>query len=118
MKLGVRAGWRAAAIDVDDPVLVRELQQTVAQLAVNHPAGNRDVVFLGVRQAGDLARIERVRSTLKSGGVLWVLFSPRSAPTASEIVDTAQTADLALSRRVALSPTCDALSFVSAPASQ
>jgi hypothetical protein len=111
-KFGVRHSWRAAAIGVSDPELVHHLQQGLAELWMNRAATNRDVIFLGIRDDADLARIEAVRPALKSGGVLWVLYGPHNPSTASAVIERAHAAAFSLGRRFAFSPIYDAISFV------
>ena len=111
-KLSVRATWRASAINADDPVLMNELQQATARLWVNRAGADSDAIVLGISGDGDLERIGAVRPALKNGGLLRVLYRPRDVRLASAIVDTAHMANLVPGRRVALSPTHDAMAFM------
>jgi hypothetical protein len=111
-KLGVRRGWRGAAIGISDPALIKDLQQGLAQLWVNQSVSNRDAIFLGIQEDGDLAKIAALRPALKNGGVMWVLYSPGDESTAAAILDRAHTAHLAPSRRITLSQIHAAMSFI------
>jgi hypothetical protein len=82
-KLGAKPDWRAAAIGVDDPVFLRELERAIAHLSIGRAVKQCDAIFLGAANAAELARLGKLISSLKPNGALWVI-RPKGRPEISE----------------------------------
>jgi hypothetical protein len=110
--LGLRPGWRGSAIAIGDTMLVRDLQQALAELWVNRVAPMNDVIFFGVNDDADLARIATLQAALRKGGVLWTFYRKGGRISTSNVAATARSAHLAPSKVIAFSPTLDAAAFI------
>ena len=82
-KIGVKPEWRVAAIGVDDTVFLKELEGAVAQLSLGRSVKNADAIFFGVTKEAELARLEKLKASLKSNGALWII-RPKGRPEISE----------------------------------
>jgi hypothetical protein len=113
-KIDVRPTWRAAAIGLEDPQLVKDLQQAVSELWVNRVASNHDAIFAGAGRAADAAAVAALKGALKKNGVLW-LFYRKGAPLAQQVTAATAAAGLVRLKTVAFSSTYDAAAFVDSP---
>ena len=82
-KLGVKTGMRAAVIEVPDETLNQEIESSGAAVVKGRATG-LDMIFLGVRRASDLAKLEALASRLKPNGALWVIRAKGKEATVSE----------------------------------
>jgi hypothetical protein len=72
-KLGVKAGLVVSVIGVDDATFRDELRERVGAFSDGEAAKGSDLLFFGVREAADLARIAALKGTLAPAGALWVI---------------------------------------------
>jgi len=112
-KLGVKPEWRVSAIGVDDEPFLKELEGAVAQLSIGRVFKNSDAIFYGVTKSAELARLERLKESLKPNGALWTI-RPKGRPEISESATMAagKAAGLVDVKVVAFSPTHTAEKFV------
>jgi hypothetical protein len=82
-KLGATADWRASAIGVDDTAFLKELEAAVAHLSIGRPIKDSDAIFFGVNKEAQLARLEKLKASLKPNGALWII-RPKGRPEISE----------------------------------
>lgn len=82
-KIGVKPGWRACAIGVDDAVFLKELGAAVAQLSIGRAVKDCDAIFFGVTKEFELARFAKLKASLKPNGALWII-RPKGRPEISE----------------------------------
>ena len=82
-KLGVKPGSRVSALGVDDEDFLRELERAAAFLSVGRTAKHSDLIFFGVSNDADLARLEKLKAWLEPNGALWTI-RPRGRPEISE----------------------------------
>jgi hypothetical protein len=111
-RLGVRPGWRGSAIGIDDAMLIRDLQQGLGELWVDRLAAKNDVIFLGVDDDADLARIATLQKALRKGGLLWTFYRKGGRISTPNVAATARSAHFAPSKVIAFSATHDAAAFV------
>ena len=113
MKLGAKPEWRAAAIGIEDADFLRELEGAVAALSVGRIAKDYDAIFFGANREVDLARLETLKASLKSNGVLWIV-RPKGRPEISEmaVMRAGKAAGLVDVKVVRFSPTHTAEKFV------
>jgi hypothetical protein len=89
-RLNVHPRWRASAVDVEDGALLRDLGQGISELWVGKLTGNEDAIFVG--GSLDENKWRMLRSSMKPTGVVWRIYSHRSASAA----DSATTASAAV----------------------
>jgi hypothetical protein len=113
MKLGAKPEWRAAAIGIEDPEFLRELEGAVAALSVGRTAKDCDAIFFGANREADLARLEKLKASLKPNGALWIV-RPKGRPEISEmaVMRAGKTAGLVDVKVVSFSQTHTAEKFV------
>jgi hypothetical protein len=97
-RLNVRPRWRAAAVHVDDAALLRDLGQGISELWVGKLTGNEDAIFVG----GTLDETDwaKLRASLKPTGVVWRIYSHRSAPIDTALTSAAAAAGFTRGREV------------------
>jgi hypothetical protein len=82
-KIGAKPEWRASAIGVEDAGFLEELEDAVAHLSVGRVAKDSDAIFFGVSKEAELARLEKLKASLKPNGALWII-RPKGRPEISE----------------------------------
>jgi hypothetical protein len=112
-KIGVKADWRVSTIGVDDTVFLKELEGRVAHLSIGRLVTDSDAIFFGVTKEAELARLEKLKASLKPNGALWII-RPKGRPEISERATMAagKAAGLVDVKVVAFSPTHTAEKFV------
>jgi hypothetical protein len=113
-KIGVKADWRVSAIGVDDTTFLKELEDAVAHLSIGRLVTDSDAIFFGVTKEAELARLEKLKASLKPNGALWII-RPKGRPEISERATMAagKAAGLVDVKVVGFSPTHTAEKFVS-----
>jgi hypothetical protein len=112
-KIGATAGWRVSAIGVTDESFLRELEQAVATLSIGRAIKDSDAIFFEADKAAALARLEKLKASLKPNGALWII-RPKGRPEISEQATMAagKAAGLVDVKVVAFSATHTAEKFV------
>jgi hypothetical protein len=112
-KLGVKKEWRASAIGIDDRTFLRELEGAVTQLSIGRAVKDSDAIFVGATKEADLARLAKLKESLKPNGALWVI-RPKGRPEISEraVMAAGKAAGLVDVKVVSFSPTHTAEKFV------
>lgn len=112
-KLGVKAEWRVSALGITDQAFLAELEDAVAFLSIGRAAKESDAIFFGVTNERELARLEKLKDSLKPNGALWVV-RPKGRPEISERATMAagKAAGLVDVKVVSFSPTHTAEKFV------
>lgn len=112
-KIGVKPGWRATAIGLDDETFLEQLEGAVAQLSVGRPLAGSDAIFLGAAKEADLARLAKLVPSLEPDGALWVI-RPKGRPEISEraVMAAGKAAGLVDVKVVSFSATHTAEKFV------
>jgi hypothetical protein len=82
-KLGVKPGWTASAIAIDDRQFLKELEQSVASLSVDRVIKGNDAIFLGANRESDLRQLEKLKAMIKPDGAIWII-RPKGRPEISE----------------------------------
>jgi hypothetical protein len=82
-KIGARTDWRVAALGVDDSTFLKELEEVVTHLSIGRVIKEADAIFVGVRKEAELARLEKLKASLKPNGALWII-RPKGRPEISE----------------------------------
>ena len=112
-KIGVKPEWRASAIGVGDTAFLKELEGAVAFLSIGRAVRDCDAIFFGATKEAELARLEKLRASLKPNGALWII-RPKGRPEISERATMAagQAAGLVDVKVVGFSSTHTAEKFV------
>ena len=112
-KIGVKPGWRAAALGIDDTAFLAELGDAVAHLSIGRAITGADAIFYGVTREAQLARVATLKASLKPDGALWIV-RPKGRPEISERATMAagKAAGLVDVKVVGFSPTHTAEKFV------
>jgi hypothetical protein len=82
-KIGVKPDWRASAVGVDDETFLKQLEQAIAFLSIGRVVKQSDAIFFGVMKAAELDRLEKLKTSLKPNGALWII-RPKGRPEISE----------------------------------
>jgi hypothetical protein len=112
-KIGVKPEWRVSAIGVDDTAFLEELEPAVSLLSIGRVLKGSDAIFFGVSKEAELARLEKLKASLKANGALWII-RPKGRPEISERATMAagKAAGLVDVKVVGFSPTHTAEKFV------
>jgi len=112
-KIGAKPEWRVSAIGVVDETFLKELERIVAHLSIGRVLKESDAIFYGVAKEAELARLEKLKSSLRGNGALWII-RPKGRPEISERATMAagKAAGLVDVKVVSLSPTHTAEKFV------
>ena len=112
-KIGVKADWRVSAIGVDDTAFLKELEDASSHLSIGRVITQSDAIFFGVTKEAELARLEKLKTSLKPNGALWII-RPKGRPEISERATMAagKVAGLVDVKVVGFSPTHTAEKFV------
>jgi hypothetical protein len=82
-KLGAKPAWRVSAIGVHDESFLKELEGAVAYLSIGRIVKESDAIFLAATKEAELARMEKLKGSLKPNGALWII-RPKGRPEISE----------------------------------
>jgi hypothetical protein len=112
-KLGVKPTWRASAVGVIDQDLLKELETAVALLSIGRVLKNSDAIFFGAHKEAELARLEKLKSSLQPDGALWIV-RPKGRREISEraVMQAGKAAGLVDVKVVSLSAIYTAEKFV------
>jgi hypothetical protein len=73
-KLGVKPGMRVSVVGLDQPWLVKELEQRGAEVSVGRARKGSALVLAGMTQPADLARLPALREAIEPDGAVWVIW--------------------------------------------
>jgi hypothetical protein len=112
-KLGAKREWRASAVGIEDAAFLKELERAVGFLSIGRIVKGSDAIFFGVNREAELARIEKLKSSLTPNGALWIV-RPKGRPEISEmaVMRAGKAAGLVDVKVVSFSPTHTAEKFV------
>jgi hypothetical protein len=112
-KIGVKSDWRVSAIGVDDEEFLSELEGAVSLLSIGRVLKASDAIFVGARKEAELARLEKLKTSLKPEGALWII-RPKGRPEISEraVMRAGKAAGLVDVKVVSFSETHTAEKFV------
>lgn len=112
-KIGVKPDWRTAALNIDDPGFLAELEGAAASVSIGRVVKNCDAIFFGASAAAQLSRLPVLKRCLKPNGALWVV-RPKGRPDISEaaVMQAGKAAGLVDVKVVSFSPTHTAEKFV------
>ena len=82
-KIGVKHGWRVAALGIGDQDFLDELGAAIAVVSIGGTINDCDAIFFGATSVTQLGRLKALKKLLKSNGALWVV-RPKGRPEISE----------------------------------
>jgi hypothetical protein len=82
-KIGAKPEWRVSAIGIVDEPFLKEIERIVARLSIGRVVKDSDAIFYGVTKEAELARLEKLKSSLRANGALWII-RPKGRPEISE----------------------------------
>jgi hypothetical protein len=95
------------------PDLLRQLRERTTDVSERKPRKDSDLIFLGIAQKADLARLARLRGSLKSNGGIWAVWTKgQRALTENDVRATALAAGLVDVKVVSVSDTLSGLKLV------
>jgi hypothetical protein len=112
-KIGAAADWRVSALGVTDEAFLEEIENAVSFLSIGRVVKGADAIFFEVTKEAELARLEKLKLSLKPNGAIWII-RPKGRPEISERATMAagKAAGLVDVKVVAFSPTHTAEKFV------
>ncbi|HKW72360.1 MAG TPA: DUF3052 domain-containing protein, partial [Candidatus Dormibacteraeota bacterium] len=72
-KLGVKLGARVALVDIDDASFLKMLRERTSDIVTGKPRMPCDIVFVGAKDGGDLARLAQIKAWIEPNGAIWVI---------------------------------------------
>ena len=112
-KLGLKPGLQVALINLPDSQFRSELTKSEAKVASARSKSECDLVFFGVEQASELAKISALIARLKERGGLWIIYPKgQSQIPESAVILAGRAAGLKDVTVVSFSATETALKFV------
>jgi len=112
-KIGASSGWRVSVLGISDGPFLEELERVVSKVSIGRTLKDSDAIFVGATKEADLARLAKLKDSLKPNGALWVI-RPKGRPEISEraVMAAGRAAGLVDVKVVAFSPTHTAEKFV------
>jgi hypothetical protein len=112
-KIGVKQQWRVSVLGMSDEAFLEEIERAVSQVSIGRVLKESDAIFVGATKEAELARLAKLKDSLKSNGALWVI-RPKGRPEISEraVMVAGRAAGLVDVKVVSFSPTHTAEKFV------
>jgi hypothetical protein len=82
-KLGVKPGARVSVVGLDEPWLLKELEERGADVSRGRLRKGSDLVFAGMTTPADLSRLTSLREAVEPAGAVWVIW-PKGQKTFRE----------------------------------
>lgn len=82
-KLGVKPGSRVSLVGLDEPWLLKELEERGADVSRGRVRKGSDLVFAGMTTPADLSRLASLREAVEPDGAVWVIW-PKGQKTFRE----------------------------------
>lgn len=113
-KLGVKPGSRVALAGLQDQAFVRLLRTRTQDITRGEPKGPCDLVFLGVTNLAELARIKAVKEWIEPDGAVWVVRpkGPTSRVRDTDVIGAGLAAGLVDNKIASFSDTHGAMRLV------
>lgn len=111
-KLGVKEGVSVVVVGVVDEDFLSELESRVPKFS-RRAVKDADIVFLGVSAAADLARVGKLRTSIKPDGALWTIYPKgQKQLTQAMVMEAGKAAGLVDTKVVGFSETHSGLKWV------
>ncbi len=73
-KRGVKAGQAVSVLGVSDTAFLRAARARAGALVAGRAARDSDLIFFGVTRLAELAKLKRLRETMRRDGAIWVVW--------------------------------------------
>jgi hypothetical protein len=73
-KLGIKPQFAVSVVGLDDPSFLQDLRERAASVSVGKVKPQSDVIIVRVDGRANLDHLETLRRSLKSDGMIWVLW--------------------------------------------
>ena len=113
-KLGVKLGARVALVDIDDASFLKMLRERTSDIVTGKPRMPCDIVFVGAKDGGDLARLAQIKAWIEPNGAIWVIRQkgPGSPLRDTDLIEAGLAAGLVDNKIASFSETHGAMRFV------
>jgi hypothetical protein len=105
-KLGVKDESKVSVVGDVDPAFLELMESKSVDFSTGRPRKNSDLVFFAANKTSDLARLDKLRTCIKSNGAIWVV-RPKGVKEIREmdVIDAGKESGLVDNKVVAFSPT-------------
>ena len=112
-KLGVKPAASVSLLGLSDKDFLRQLRERTSDISTGKPAPDSDLIFLAAESKSALARLRKLRASLRPAGALWVVY-PKGQPhiTEANVMAAAKSAGLVDVKVCSFSSTHTALKLV------
>jgi hypothetical protein len=112
-KLGVKLGQKILILGINDGNFINEIQPFNPEFEERKPAADIDLIFLGVEQKKELARLAQLRKSIAKSGAIWVVYPKgRQGIRETDVIRAGKGAGLTDNKVCSFTPTHTALRFV------
>ena len=113
-KLGVKPGSKIAIVNLQDAGFIRQLKERTSDIVAGKPRSKVDLVFVGADDAGDLRRLDELKTWIEPNGAIWVVRPKggRSALRDTDVIDAGLAAGLVDNKIASFSDTQGAMRLV------
>ena len=113
-KLGVKPGSKIAIVNLQDAGFISQLKERTSDIVAGKPRSKVDLVFVGAADAGDLRRLDELKTWIEPNGAIWVVRPKggRSALRDTDVIDAGLAAGLVDNKIASFSDTHGAMRFV------
>ncbi len=113
-KLGVKPGSKVAIVNLEDAGFIRQLKERTSDIVAGKPRSKVDLVFVGADDAGDLRRLDELKTWIEPNGAIWVVRPKggRSALRDTDVIDAGLAAGLVDNKIASFSDTQGAMRLV------
>jgi hypothetical protein len=113
-KLGVKPGSKIAIVNLRDAGFIKQLKERTSDVVAGKPRSKVDLVFAGADDAGDLRRLNELKTWIEPNGAIWVvrLKGGRGDLRDTDLIDAGLAAGLVDNKIASFSDTQGAMRFV------
>jgi hypothetical protein len=113
-KLGVKPSSKVAVVALEDPGFISLLRGRTSDIVFGRPRTPCDIVFLGVKDARGLRRLEDLKTWIEPNGAIWVVRpkGPSSPVRDTDLISAGLAAGLVDNKIASFSETQGAMRFV------
>jgi len=112
-KLGVKPGQKILILGVNDGNFITEIRPFNPKFEETKPAADIDLIFFGVEQKKDLARLPQLRKPIAKNAAIWVVYPKgRQEIRELDVITAGKSAGFTDNKVCSFSSTHTALRFV------
>jgi len=112
-KLGVKPEHRVAVLDIKDMAFLSDLRDRAANVVLEKPQRDSDLIFLGVEEKKALPQLKPLQRFIQRAGGIWVIYPKGQKHIAEkDVINAGKDAGLVDNKVCSFSATHTALRFV------